>query len=93
MGGALSNFGYLCTVHKHGLCTITYAIVNMKIGEQYTIPGKIFNSKIILEGVKVIKAHDFNRWGVHSLGCFGRYELYELVSFWYVLCIFPLLLS
>jgi hypothetical protein len=23
--GALSNFGYLCTVHKHGLCTITYA--------------------------------------------------------------------
>jgi hypothetical protein len=25
MGGALSNFGYLCTVHKHGLCTITCA--------------------------------------------------------------------
>jgi hypothetical protein len=28
LGGALSNFGYLCTVHKHGLCTITYAVLS-----------------------------------------------------------------
>ena len=27
LGGVLSNFRYLCTVHKHGLCTITYAFI------------------------------------------------------------------
>jgi hypothetical protein len=26
LGGALSNLGYLCTVHKYDLCTITYAV-------------------------------------------------------------------
>jgi hypothetical protein len=49
LGDALNNFGYLCTVHKHGLCTITCALINGV--------GSLFSTLLIMIDPQVVKLH------------------------------------
>ena len=56
MGGALSNFGYLCTVHKHDLCTITCATTSCRtdvlFGKILEIPDAEYKDSMITSDMR-----------------------------------------